>query len=191
MIFEDRLLLWNVFGIVTALLYAFARRNASEEDASVTSEYKVFDGFDSFYPFYQSQHQDSTCQSLHFAGTSIILFMTMLDMKIVLSFLAAGLAGACMFPVSHLVQHGLFEMAAMLCTFLLCTKKLTGNWWKGFAILLVGYGFAWAGHFYYELNRPATFLYPTYSLVGDFRLWFDMATRSLDVAPGIPISSEM
>lgn len=142
--------------------------------------YKVFDGFEAFYPFYLEQHQDATCRLLHFMGTSIILLMLMVDMKIVLSLVAAGFVGAIMQSVSQLVHHGLFEMFAMIMTFLLCTKSLTGKWWKGFAILIAGYGFAWTGHFYFEHNRPATFLYPAYSLAGDFRLWFDIATKHLD-----------
>lgn len=43
-------------------------------------------------------------------------------------------------------------------------------------IPLVGYGFAWVGHFFFEHNRPATFSYPFYSLMGDFRLFYDMLT---------------
>ncbi len=39
---------------------------------------------------------------------------------------------------------------------------------------LVGYGFAWAGHFFFEKNRPATFTYPLYSLMGDWVMWKDM-----------------
>jgi hypothetical protein len=39
---------------------------------------------------------------------------------------------------------------------------------------LVGYGFAWIGHFFFEQNRPATFQYPIYSLLSDFKLYFDI-----------------
>ena len=41
---------------------------------------------------------------------------------------------------------------------------------------LVGYGFAWVGHFFFEKNRPATFKYPLFSLIGDFKMWYQIAT---------------
>lgn len=48
------------------------------------------------------------------------------------------------------------------------------NPWLLVAIPLVGYGFAWIGHFFFDRNRPATFKHPIYSLVGDLALFRDM-----------------
>ena len=41
---------------------------------------------------------------------------------------------------------------------------------------LVGYGFAWAGHFFFEKNKPATFQYPLYSLASDFIMFWHLLT---------------
>jgi hypothetical protein len=50
---------------------------------------------------------------------------------------------------------------------------LTLNPWWLLAMPVVGYGFAWVGHFVFEKNRPATFKYPLWSLMGDWRMWFE------------------
>jgi hypothetical protein len=40
--------------------------------------------------------------------------------------------------------------------------------------LLVGYGFAWVGHFGFEKNKPASFKRPLYSFMGDWAMYRDI-----------------
>jgi hypothetical protein len=56
---------------------------------------------------------------------------------------------------------------------------VTRNPWWLVASPLVGYGFAWVGHFFFEKNRPATFRHPWYSLAGDFVLFRDLLLRRM------------
>ena len=46
---------------------------------------------------------------------------------------------------------------------------------------LVGYGFAWVGHYFFERNRPATFKHPFYSLLGDFVMWKDIMAGNVKI----------
>ncbi len=48
------------------------------------------------------------------------------------------------------------------------------------AMPLLGYGFAWVGHFLVEGNRPATFKYPLWSLRGDAVMWWKTVTGAMD-----------
>lgn len=63
-------------------------------------------------------------------------------------------------------------------TFLLILSLFTGilfHDWRFLVIIpLIGYGFAWIGHFFFEKNKPATFKYPLYSLISDFLLFWDL-----------------
>ncbi|WP_299443954.1 DUF962 domain-containing protein [uncultured Aquimarina sp.] len=54
--------------------------------------------------------------------------------------------------------------------------------WKWFLVPVVGYGFAWVGHAFFEKNKPATFKYPFWSLISDFKLFFEilLGKRSFD-----------
>lgn len=73
------------------------------------------------------------------------------------------------------MELGLVEGAVVLPLFLLLARRVTGSWTMAFAVPLVGYFFAWVGHFGFEHNKPATFIYPTFSLMSDFRMFADMA----------------
>lgn len=90
-----------------------------------------FNTFAEFYPYYLSEHSNSTCRRLHFIGTSLVILI--------------------------------FVMALVV-----------GSGWLWLALPVAGYGFAWVGHFFFEKNRPATFQYPFYSLLGDFVMYRDM-----------------
>jgi hypothetical protein len=57
---------------------------------------------------------------------------------------------------------------------LLITAATTGNAWLIPLSFLQGYAFAWVGHFFFEHNRPATFKYPLFSFMGDWRMWWDI-----------------
>jgi hypothetical protein len=58
----------------------------------------------------------------------------------------------------------------------LAAAIVTRNAWWLLAMPVIGYGFAWAGHVFFEKNRPATFKYPLWSLMGDWRMFFETVT---------------
>jgi hypothetical protein len=65
------------------------------------------------------------------------------------------------------VAHAAGTITGMgLLFFLMATRK-----WRYLPLaLLPGYGAAWFGHFFIEKNRPATFKYPLWSLIADYKM---------------------
>jgi hypothetical protein len=59
------------------------------------------------------------------------------------------------------------------------TAVLSGRYALLWLLPVLGYGFAWVGHFYFEKNRPATFKYPFYSLAGDFVMYKDILSGKI------------
>ena len=55
----------------------------------------------------------------------------------------------------------------------------TGQNYLWALVPVVGYGFAWVGHYFYEKNQPATFKYPLWSLVSDFKMFFELLTGKI------------
>ena len=47
---------------------------------------------------------------------------------------------------------------------------MIGKWWLFPLAFVPGYGGAWLGHFLIEKNKPATFQYPLWSFIGDYKM---------------------
>lgn len=55
-------------------------------------------------------------------------------------------------------------------TTLLILAILSWSYWLILAGLVSGYAFAWLSHLFVERNRPATFKYPLWSFIADYKM---------------------
>jgi hypothetical protein len=69
------------------------------------------------------------------------------------------------------VCRGLHYLGSTLALLNVAGLVATGQPAFVLAALVSGYGPAWVGHFFVEHNRPATFTYPRWSLMGDFKMY--------------------
>ncbi|WP_166422701.1 DUF962 domain-containing protein [Paraglaciecola sp. 20A4] len=67
------------------------------------------------------------------------------------------------------------SLIIMLIIYAVMNSQLALLWF----IPVLGYGFAWVGHFFFEHNKPATFTYPFYSFLGDWVMFKDMLTGKI------------
>ncbi|REL29868.1 DUF962 domain-containing protein [Thalassotalea euphylliae] len=83
----------------------------------------------------------------------------------------------------YLSQHqnkicrGLHYIGSAVALALLALAFVKQTWWLVLLALVSGYAFAWVGHFFFEKNRPATFTYPWYSFIGDWRMLKEFLTN--------------
>ena len=70
-----------------------------------------------------------------------------------------------------------FGCLAVILVILYCL--LAQVWLALILVPIFGYGFAWVGHFYIEKNKPATFKYPIYSVLGDWKMFLDIITGKI------------
>lgn len=73
--------------------------------------------------------------------------------------------------------HYLGTSLAIVC---LCLALFEASWWWFLMAAIAGYAPAWIGHAFVEHNRPATFTYPFWSLVSDFRMFWLWLTGRLE-----------
>lgn len=75
------------------------------------------------------------------------------------------------------IQH--FLGTAMAATLIgVGVLTVNGSWFV--LAMICGYGCAWWGHFVFEKNRPATFRFPFYSFMGDWKMFWMMMVGTLD-----------
>lgn len=85
----------------------------------------------------------------------------------------------------YLAEHSnrtcrrLHFVGSILVLAIIAFAVVTQIWWALIALPVIGYGFAWAGHFFFEKNRPATFTYPLYSLIGDWVMFKNILTGKI------------
>ncbi|MDG1733613.1 MAG: DUF962 domain-containing protein [Thalassotalea sp.] len=67
----------------------------------------------------------------------------------------------------------LHYIGSLLVLSLIIYSLVSGQFLLLFLAPVIGYGFAWVGHFFYEKNRPATFSYPWFSFLGDWVMLYE------------------
>ena len=76
------------------------------------------------------------------------------------------------------ILHFIGTLLSICCIFLFLFNQ--GSTYLLMAPIF-GYGFAWVGHYFIEKNRPATFQYPLYSLLGDFVMFWQILVGKIKV----------
>ena len=80
---------------------------------------------------------------------------------------------------THRTNRRLHFIGSCIVLIVLFYSLFTANWIKLLLMPVFGYGFAWVGHFFFEKNRPATFIYPVFSLIGDWVMFKDIFTGKI------------
>lgn len=76
----------------------------------------------------------------------------------------------------HPVSRRLHFIGTSIAFLLIVAALVSYQPWLIVVALVQGYAFAWVGHYFFEHNKPATFQYPLFSFMGDWRLWWETLT---------------
>lgn len=91
----------------------------------------------------------TACRMLHATGTALVVLFTLFHPYLITSTIFAGCVGYVLCPLLAGFEHGFVEFGALLATFLLVTRLVGGSVKKAFLCPLIGYFFAWVGHFHF------------------------------------------
>lgn len=80
---------------------------------------------------------------------------------------------------SNLICRRLHFVGSSLVLLMLAYIVTSGSWGMVLLLPVIGYGFAWVGHFFFEKNKPATFTYPWMSFKGDWVMYKDILTGKI------------
>lgn len=130
-----------------------------------------------FWPYYLSEHNHPGSRALHFVGTtaffaSVIASLVNNPTWMVPALAIATLGGALGALVVEPKRAAFLPMLLVVVPLAIAGPGVLGG-------VLVAYGCAWVGHFRLEHNRPATFSYPVWSFLCDFRMWSHMVRGRL------------
>ena len=134
---------------------------------------KPYETFEEFYQHYLREHSQKITRQWHYVGTSLFLIYMLFNPLLGIPIIAGGLSAYSVMPFFRHLSNGIGEVILFLGVYLIGGKLITRSFKRILIPLLLGYGFAWIGHFVFENNRPATFIYPSFSLMGDFRMIYD------------------
>jgi len=80
---------------------------------------------------------------------------------------------------SNLTCRRLHFVGSTLVLLMLAYILTSASWGMVLLLPVIGYGFAWVGHFFFEKNKPATFTYPWLSFKGDWVMYKDILTGKI------------
>jgi hypothetical protein len=75
-------------------------------------------------------------------------------------------------PLTRLLHFIGTSLGILLAAFFV----VRGQWYFFPIFFVVGYGFAWYSHFFIEKNKPASFRFPFWSFISDFKMMWYMIT---------------
>ena len=123
--------------------------------------------FDAFWVYYIGEHRNPICRWMHFVGTGGFIVCLMVSLMFSPVRMGACLMGGLV--VAFLARRIESNKRAGKEAVAIALLWAIGSPWV-LAGILWAYAWAWVGHFRVEMNRPATFEYPLWSLFADFKM---------------------